>query len=413
MLKEFQVASFEGGSLRLQSSDESRREVVLGLPLNRLIVRMVLVPAEADPVEFSTPLLQAQSPYPDDALTVSCELVRETPEGRVMVAAALPESSADDIADALDAAKLSVVRIDALVMGEIRRLWNAINVQGESRKLLLVQSEDCISVVALDADQPSAIRAIVDLGELKREVMLSLLAAEDFGGARKLEEIVWVGDGLDQAVQELTAFAPVRKLDAGDGEATLAGLGERAQETGSLNALPESWHEVLEETRFKAKLLKRLMVAGGVWVLIMAVFLAVPLAFGFMTDHQKDLCKRHAKQFQSVKDKKAKVDMVRKYSDHSRGALEILRCVSNCLPPEGVELVSWEFRRDSGVTINAESDENSLAYTFKDNLSEVRIEEESEDEDGEPFFEIVNLGSLSGKTRKRFRIDCQYKAAEE
>lgn len=326
-----------------------------------------------------------------------------------MVAAALPESSADDIADALDAAKLSVVRIDALIMGEIRRLWNVIGVQGDSRKLLLEQSEDCISIVALDADQPSSIRAIVDLGELKREAMLSLLAAEDFGGARKLEEIVWVGDGLDQAVQELSAFAPVRKLDAGDHEATLAGLRERTQEAGCLNALPESWHEVLQETRFKAKLLKRLMIAGGVWALIMAVLLTVPLAFGFMTDHQKDLCKRHAKQYQSVKDKKAKVDMVRKYSDHSRGALEILKGVSDRLPPGGVELVSWEFRREVGVTINAESDENSLAYTFKDKLSEMGAEEDG----GEPVFEVVNLGPLSGKVRKRFRIDCQYKVAEE
>ena len=241
------------------------------------------------------------------------------------------------------------------------------------------------------------------------EAAFVIIASMGLGGVRKLDEIVWVGEGLAQAVQELTVFAPVRKLDAGDREATLVGLKERTLESGSLNALPESWQEVLQETRFKAKLVKRLIIAGGVWALIMAVFLAVPLAFGFMTDHQKDLCKRHAKQYQSVKDKKAKVDMVRKYSDHSRGALEILKGVSDRLPPEGIELVSWEFRRDSGVSINAESDDNALAYTFKDNLSEMGTEEE----DGEPVFEVVNLGPLSGKARKRFRIDCQYKVAEE
>ena len=39
---------------------------------------------------------------------------------------------------------------------------------------------------------PSAVRATTDGAELKREVMLSLLEAEDFGGAKPLAEIVVV-----------------------------------------------------------------------------------------------------------------------------------------------------------------------------------------------------------------------------
>jgi len=409
MVKEYQVASFEGGNLHVLSSDEGGREVVLGLPLNRLIVKMVKVPADADPVEFSTPLLQTMSPYPDEPLTVSCELVRETGEGRVMIAAAMPETPADDIGEALDAARLSVVRLDALVFGDLRTVWNAINVAGEGRKLLLVQEGTGVALVALDADQPSALRAITDLGDLKREVTLSLLEAEDFGGAKKLDEIVWLGEGLEGAVAGLAGFAPVRRLGPRDLDAALAGVGERTSEAGCLNVLPASWREVLDETRFKSKMFRRLAVAGGIWAFVMAVFFAVPAGFGFLTDRQKDMCKRHAKQYQAVKDKKAKVDLVRKYSDHARGALEIMKAVSDRLPA-GIELRSWDFKRDTGVWLDAEAEESSQALDFKDKLAEMGVEAEGD----EPVFQVVNLGPLSGKAgRKKFKIDCQYKVAEE
>ena len=50
-----------------------------------------------------------------------------------------------------------------------------------------------------------------------------------------------------------------------------------------------------------------------------------------------------------------KVKVVQKYSDHSRGALEIMKAVSDCLPlPDGadsscIELSSWSFKREDGV----------------------------------------------------------------
>ena len=70
MPKGVQVVAFEGGALRFLASGETGREAVLALPLNRLIVKMVRVPAGEDRVAFATPLLQKASPFPDDQLTV-------------------------------------------------------------------------------------------------------------------------------------------------------------------------------------------------------------------------------------------------------------------------------------------------------------------------------------------------------
>ena len=439
MSTEAQVAAFEGGRLRMLSSGEKSREVVLALPLNRLLVKMVRVPQEEDPVAVSEPILKTLSPFPDDALTVSCETVRDDASGRVVIAAALPESAADDIGEALDVEKLSVVRIDSLALGQIRGTWAALG-ESSGRRLVLLDSPDCLSCIVLDGDQPSAIRAITDRANLWREVMLSLLEAEDFGGARKLEEIVVVetdksdaGGESDESAQvplvsqdapvqedpfnSLAAFAPIRRITVGS-DAALVGVAERAADEGGLNALPESWRELLEETRFKHKLVRGLAVAGGIWLLAMAVLFGVPIGYNFMTDHQKSLSKQHQRKYSEVKEMKAKVDLIHKYSDRNRSALEIMKKLSDRLPPEVEEggsvdsseitLSSWAYRREEGVRVSGEAETAESVYAFKDAMDALV------DERGERIFPTVTLnGPNASKSGYRFDLDCQYQTEDE
>ena len=421
---EAQIAAFEGGKLRVLASGEKSREAVLALPLNRLLVKMVRVPQDEDPVAFSEPILKGLSPFPDDALTVSCETVRDDENGRVVIAAALPESAADDIGEALDAEKLSVVRIDSLALGQLRGIWNTLG-ESSARRLILLDSSDCLSCIVLDGDQPSAIRAITDRTNLWREVTLSLLEAEDFGGAKKIDEIVVVkspdtrvdGDlssehpsiGASEQFADLASFAPIRTIEVGS-DAALVGVAERAADESGLNALPESWRELLEETRFKAKLIRYLAVAGGVWLLIMAVLFGVPTVYGFMTDHQKSLSKQHQRQYAAVKEMKAKVDLIHKYSDHARGALEIMKALSDRLP-EGVTLSGWNYNREDGVRVSGDAETAEAVYKFKDEMDALA---DGEDGEGERIFGAVDLsGPNASKGGYRFDLDCQYKKEEE
>ena len=428
---EAQVAAFEGGKLRVLASGEKSREAVLALPLSRLLVKMVRVPQDEDPVAFSEPILKTLSPFPDDALTVSCETVRDDGDGRVVIAAALPESAADDIGEALDAEKLSVVRIDSLALGQLRGIWTALG-ESSGRRLVLLDSPDCLSCIILDGEQPSAIRAITDRTDLRREVMLSLLEAEDFGGAKRIDEIVVVETDKSDARGEsdesaqvslvsqdplvkddpfapLAAFAPIRRITVG-ADAALVGVAERSADEGSLNALPESWRELLEETRFKAKLIRYLAIAGGVWLLIMAVLFGVPTVYGFMTDHQKSLSKQHQRQYAAVKEMKAKVDLIHKYSDHTRGALEIMKALSDRLP-EGVTLSGWNYDREAGVRVSGDAETAEAVYQFKDEMDAL---DDGEDGEGERIFPIVTLnGPNASKGGYRFDLDCQYKTGDE
>ena len=412
---EAQVAAFEGGKLRVLASGEKSREAVLALPLNRLLVKMVRVAPDEDPIAVAEPILKTMSPFPDEALTVSCEIVRDDEKGRVVIAAALPESAADDIGEALDAEKLSVVRIDSLVLGQLRGIWNTLG-ESSARRLILFDSPDCISCIVLDSDQPSAIRAITDRTNLWREVTLSLLEAEDFGGAKKVDEIILVendksdaeGENDESAFNVLASFAPIRRITVGS-DAALVGVADRSEDEGALNALPESWRELLEETRFKAKLVRCLAIAGGIWLLIMAVLFGVPMVYGFMTSHQKALSKQHQRQYAAVKEMKAKVDLIHKYSDHARGALEIMKALSDRLP-EGITLSAWNYKREDGVRVTGEAETAEDVYEFKDKMD---VMAEGEDGEGEKIFGSVNLnGPNASKGKHRFDLDCQYKTGD-
>lgn len=400
MQKDYQIAVFAGGELRVVRAGSPGHEAVLALPLNRLLAKVVRVPAGEDPVAVATPALQAMNPFPDEPLTVACETVRETASGSVVLAAALPEGATDDIAEALDAQKLSVTRVDMLALGELREVWRRFDADDGRRRLVRMKSADCLTLFVLDGDQPVAIRGVTDAEDLAREEMMLLLEAEGFGGAKPLAESIDVDVG-----DELSAE-------------TIEGMVERSETPGTLNALPASWREVLAETRFKARLARRLAVAVGIWLLVIGVLLGVPVVYGFMTDHQKDLSKRHAKEYRQVSDKKKKVEVFKTYSDHVRGALEIMRAVSDRLPG-GITLTSWSYDRTAGLRISGEADTADEVYEFKNQMEALAFGEVDEngevvDPDAERVFATVELGRLNrSKGMQRFDLDLGFEAPEE
>ena len=425
MIEEVKVVAYEGGSLRLLPGGGNGNEAVLALPLSRMLVQMARVPSGEDPVAATAPLLQSANPYPDEELTVSCETVRESEGCAVVMAAALPEGAADDIGEALDAAKLNVTRVDILELGQLRSSWSAICGADEEprRRAVLVASVDGIAVIVLDGDQPTAVRSASVGSDLRREVMQTLLEAEDFGGAKPLAEIVVLepersedAQGAEAAGEAgeggetdgadpfgaLSAFAPVRRVAVG-ADSALVGVAERSRDPLSLNALPASWAEVLGETRFKAKLVKYLSVAIGIWALAMGVLFGVPMVYDFMTDSQKAETKRNHSRFTEVKKMVDKVNLVRNYSDHDHSALELLKAVSDRLPA-GVTLAEWDYRSDKGISIRGDAASSSDVYELKDLMEAMAFGEE---EDAEKVFSEVKMGAVSSSKggRVRFNLD--------
>ncbi len=410
MQSSIRVVAYEGGVLRELSTEESSREAVLALPFSRLIVKMIRVPAESadDLVGYAKPILQAMCPYPDEELTVSCEVMRETGEGTLVFAAALVESTAEDIGAALDEQRLNITRVDAIELGIVRGLWSSI-AKDEARRILVIRGAEGISLLVMDGDLPCAVRSVENEEDLSRQVMFLLLEAEDFGGAKELGEIVAVGELV---LDEIADLAPVRRVEVGE-DAGLAGVQERSNEAGALNALPASWGEVLDESRLKAKLVKGLSIAGGIWALIMAVLFGVPMVYGMMTDHQNDLREDHKGKFEEVKAQKADVQFVKKCSDHTRGALEVMRAMNVCLPGD-MTVTRFEFTnggedgnegRGAGVValkVSGECETQESVLKFEENIRAYALEGEDEN-----LFSNVTVGrTASSKNRWKVDLGC-------
>ena len=101
---------------------------------------------------------------------------------------------------------------------------------------------------------------------------------------------------------------------------------------------------------------------------------------------------------------KERVDIVRKYSDHSLGALEIMKAVSDRLP-EGVTLTSWNYKQGKELRIAGEAPQDGSAeLDFKESMEALTYQ----DEHGETnnVFASVHLGNSSeSKGMRRFSLD--------
>ena len=420
-------------------------EFVLSMPLSSLLIKVFRTSVEERDSLSATAgaELGKVSPFPDETPVTGIETVAETDKDLVTMFAALPESAAVDIGDALDEAKVRVVRTDATALGWLRNLWpRIITPQSAARVVVLMDLGDGWDVVVLDDSAPSLLRGlgtISDPAEIVREVTLSLLQTGIC--ADPCEIVVFSKNNVDSAIVErLGSFGSVRveRVEESDSNWGVDGVARRTLEGASLDVTPADWTELREESRFKKRLSMMLSIAAVGWALVMGVLFGGPFVYDQLTERQKSICKLHAKAYKEVKDMRDKVELVRQYSDHARGTLEMLKAVSDRMP-EGVTLTSFNYKKGEKLSIIGEADLPTAVYNFKNALVnasvvEAKTEDEGKEEgkteaegeadgedsakageqEGEKLFATVTLtGPSKSRNVHKFTIECLFESAEE
>lgn len=423
MADDKKIAVYENGELTVPVKGNGGNEAILALPLDRLLVKILKIPSDIqeDPIDYVANIFKQLSPFPDESLKVSYEVIREDEDGRIVLAAALPEGSVDDIAEALDSSKLNVTRVDSLVLGTLRSAWPNLAIGNDSsRRLVFITGSTCISLFVFDGDCPVVIRAISPGSDIKRETMLSLIEAESFAGPLALSEAIIIGE-MD--TEGIASFAPHRTIDSSLID-TFEGIAERADDNESLNALPDSWREFLEETRFKAKFKRFLALAMMVWGLMVAVIIGVPKYYDYKTDQQKKISRSHRDDYETVCEMKSQVESLESASNYSQGALESLRVIADYIP-EGFVLKNWSYDKAKSMSLRFSgsiADDNyvsvnNTALEFKDILSAVDLSiiTENEDDSERLFFAKVNPPSVkpAAKGNVNFSYECLFNSDEE
>ena len=392
------------------------REFVLALPLSRFLVKGVRVPeADRDTMgEVVQSALDEMSPFPDDPLTAGFETVAETDDFIIAIAAALPEASSPDIADALAAAKVRVTCVDVAALGAMRAYWPRITapesagVPPPARRIVLFDTADGWDLMVLDDGAPTIMRGLGEIStaaELGREVMLSLLQAAP-GGETGEVVVFSLSDVPEDVVARLGMFGPVRVEKIDDPFAPIEGCARRVAEGSALDATPAAWAEIRNEARFKKRLAIATGAAAAVWLAIMGVLFGVPFAYDRMRESEQAKISRHAKAYKAVKDMRDKVKLVRRYSDHARGALEMFKAVSDRMP-EGITLTSFQYKRGVNVHVTGEADQPTDVYQFKERFDQITVDEE-------PVFSDVRMPGVSGRGGKnKFDIDASFPQEEK
>jgi len=406
MAENIHCAVFENGELLLSEGVSKGCDIVLAVPLSRILVKILKIPVSEMPSideieEKVRGELKALSPFPDDELAVSREMLSETQTHVTVLFAALPESALEDVAEKLDEKNLSVAKIDSLALVKMQLYWPNIHqsIAEGAHILILDKTDDEVTSILLEGHTPIAMRSFQLQDNLKREVILTLLEGESVSAGFKLEKIFAIN--LDAG--RLSDLAPVETLGPVETSQCLALLKNRAQEASSLDILPDSWREILKETKIKSKATRFFSVAGGIWLFCLAVLFGVPFAASLLADSAQSRIKAHHRDYMSVKETRDKVTLIEKYSDHSKGALEILREVSACMPDEGdgFVLTGFDFRQGEELRLSGESDENSFIFNFKDSLSR-----------NQPLFPDVQSPSIK-KSKERFAFTIVIGLAEK
>jgi len=382
------------------------RQVVLALPLSRLLVRVLKLPVEvrddlADAVALQMDKL---SPFPGEELTVGCEILSETETGLWVFAAALPAAIFEELGKALDAAKLQVIRTDTSALGWFRSLCGPCQLAGPGRRVLLMDPDEGWDLFVLDHGVPVLVRGLgvqQDNDALIRELTLSLLNVELDAGESPVTDVLVVSKNaplpeLTVRLQALTGV-PVRHVVPPTEDGGVEGVAIRTGEGAALDLTPQASRDAVKDARVRKRLMTGVGIAMTVWALFMAALFSGPLVYKQMTAHVRGASKAHAKAFKQVSDTRDRVNLILSYTDRTYSPLEMLRMASGRLP-QGVTLLGFNFRRDDGVKISGEADQPTLVYDFKNAVTE------------DPLFEAVSLSGPSvSKGKYKFEVDAKFK----
>lgn len=382
------------------------RQVVVALPLSRLLVRVLRLPVEVKDELLSAVALQMDklSPFPGEELSVGCEVLSEGDEHLWVFAAAMPLVVSDELGSALNEARLHVVRTDVSALGWFRSLCGPLQLAQPGRRVVLMDPDAGWDLLVVDHGIPVLARGLGTVDEpaaLARDVMLSLFNAELEAGRAAVSEVLVISaqaptDEWLAGLQDLLGL-PVRHRALPSLDGGVEGVAVRTGEGAALDLTPQAWRDEVREARTRKRVLTGVAVAAAVWALFMAVLFSGPLVYKQMTDRVRAASKAHAKAYKQVSDMRARVNLILSYMDRSYSPLEMLRMASGYLP-QGITLTGFNFRRDDGVKITGEADLPTLVYDFKNAVTE------------DPLFESVSLtGPSASKGKNKFDVDAKFK----
>ncbi len=376
------------------------------------------LPIEAEETLADAARLEAEalSPFEEGLYTFSYEVLRRGPESLDVLVAAAADATLDARGhDRLAAAGLlGKVRLDLSALAWARALVDRRPDLAQGLRPVLLCAPDERLLMVLEGGAPLEIRAFAtdvpdDVLARQATLLLARLGmdgrAGELGAGLCCAAAPEAAGPLREALGAEPAFEPI-----GDAEALLQrGLRLRAEEGAAFDLTPQAWRDEARATRQR-----RLFIAGGsalgvVWLLCALALFLVPRVYGKLADDVGDRLRAQQAAYEEVLALRDRVDLIRRYEDHSRSALEMLRLLCQ-EKAENVIFLSFTYNRDTSVRVTGLADDTSDVYGLKDALQKDR------GPDGAARIAAVNINRLTQdpKTRRqRFDIEILFPVPSE
>lgn len=386
------------------------RNVVLGVPLSKLLVKVIKLPLAMRDELMDAVTLQIDklSPFSDEEMTVGYEVLSETETDLWVFAAAYPEAVYEELGTALEEAKLRVLRIDASALGWFRTLCGPCHLSQAGRRVVLMDPDKGWDLLVIDHGVPVLARGLGEMPDedaLIRELTLSLMNAELEAGECAVTDMLVVSQepppkSLTDKLGALTKVA-VRHVTPPSPDGGVEGVALRTGEGALLDLTPRPWRDAVKAARLRKQVLTGVGAAVLVWALFMGAIFAGPAIYKQLTARVDKACRAHAVAYKRVDDTRSRVQLIESYADRSKSALELLRVASGHLP-RGITLTGFNYRREDGVRITGEADDAQLVYRFKDTMTD------------DPLFDVVTLtGPTLSRLKHRFDVDAKFEPPPE
>jgi hypothetical protein len=386
------------------------KQVVLSLPLSRLLVQVMKFPPEMreDLADAVTLQMDKLSPFGGEELTVSHEVLAETDTDIWVLCAAMPSVTFEDIDSALRLAKVHITRTDISGLGWFRTLCAPLQLTRPGRRVVLMDLDDGWDMIVIDHGIPVLIRGMgvqPDTDSLIREITLSFMSAELEAGTSLASEVLIVSNNppdpeRDARIQGLLD-APVHHHTPPHEDGGVEGVALRTRENASMDLTPVVWRDAIREAKTAKRVSTGVAIAMTIWAVIMGILFGAPRYYKFRTDRCKAYSKAHSRAYKQVADTRSRVQLIESYMDRTHSSLEMLRLVSEALP-EGITLASFAYKKEDGIKITGDAEEPSMVYAYKDAIT------------ANPLFESVTLtGPSASRGKHKFDIDAKFKGADE
>ena len=394
-------------------------QVTVGIAPDKILMRAADLPS-TDPAEI-VKMVQLQvdafSPFPEERIYVSHEVLSTTEGNTRVIIAAAQKESIETAAAFVKAAGLDVQRFDSEALVWWHLLARHAAFPNAGRILLLILEPWGGVWIVVQNGEPLAFRSVnaaesVPTAEYARElsadVSALILSIDLEYGSLPLSGVAIWRRGLDvneisaALKAELSHEVKVASLD--DLPPLSEGLAQRFAGTALgpslrrvrgqqavLDLVPAAWHSAVMAQHLRARLILAGIGIFALWFLGMIVFVT-----GYQI--QKHRLSKLEKKLELLQEPEKEVNAMQnqvrtfeQYLDRRSSALECLREVSRLLP-NNVLLKNFQFKKGKNVVIRGEALSPEPIYDYKKALDKV------------PLFSKVELGSIQPGKRKDTNI---------